>query len=67
MNFNVFILIKNIIEMFLDKIPGLSERFIYINNNYYFINYTIHDSFLIKIFFLNIILKKYFLTTKKMK
>ncbi|OUM58242.1 hypothetical protein PIROE2DRAFT_69985 [Piromyces sp. E2] len=28
------------IEMFLDKIPGISERFVYLANNHYFINYA---------------------------
>jgi len=31
---------KNIIHMFLDKIPGISERFIYLKSNHYFIHYT---------------------------
>ena len=31
---------KNIIHMYLDKIPGISERFIYLKNNHYFIHYT---------------------------
>jgi len=35
---------KEIIEMYLDKIPGISERFIYLKHNYYFINY-IHPIF----------------------
>ncbi|KAG4095505.1 hypothetical protein H8356DRAFT_1687557 [Neocallimastix lanati (nom. inval.)] len=42
---------RHIIEMFLDKIPGLSERFIYINNNNYFINYTHPRFFFNKEFF----------------
>jgi len=32
------------IEMFLDKIPGISERFVYLANNHYFINY-VHPRF----------------------
>jgi len=35
-----FINNKHIIEMYLDKISDLSEKFIYISNNHYFINYT---------------------------
>ena len=35
---------KEIIEMFLDKIPFISERFIYLNDNYYFHNF-IHPRF----------------------
>jgi len=31
---------KNIVHMYLDKIPGISERFIYLKNNHYFIHYT---------------------------
>jgi len=42
---------RHAIEMFLDKIPGLSERFIYINNNHYFINYTHPRFFFNKEFF----------------
>ncbi|ORX56102.1 hypothetical protein BCR36DRAFT_581246 [Piromyces finnis] len=32
------------IEMYLDKIPGISERFVYLANNHYFINY-VHPRF----------------------
>ena len=35
---------KEIIEMYLDKIPEISERFIYLKHYYYFINY-IHPIF----------------------
>jgi len=35
---------KYIVEMYLDNIPGLSERFIYLNHNHYFVNY-IHPHF----------------------
>ena len=35
---------KEIIEMYLDKIPEISERFIYLKHNYFFINY-IHPIF----------------------
>ena len=42
---------RHIIEMFLDKIQELSERFIYINNNHYFINYTHPRFFFNKEFF----------------
>jgi len=35
---------REIIEMYLDKIPFISERFIYLNTNHYFINY-IHPRF----------------------
>ena len=35
---------KEIIEMYLDKIPLISERFIYLNTNYFFKNY-IHPRF----------------------
>lgn len=31
---------KPVIEMYLDQIPGLSERFIYLNNNHFFIHYS---------------------------
>jgi len=31
---------KNMVHMFLDKIPGISERFIYLKNNHYFIHNT---------------------------
>jgi len=31
---------KHVIEMYLDKIPGISEKFIYLRNNHFFINYT---------------------------
>ena len=34
----------HIIEMYLDKIPGISERFVYLKNNHFFINY-IHPNF----------------------
>jgi len=34
----------HIIEMYLDKIPGIYERFVYLKNNHYFINY-IHPQF----------------------
>eukprot|EP00833_Pecoramyces_ruminatium_P006143 jgi/Orpsp1_1/1180175/evm.model.c7180000072391.1 len=37
---NLNFISKPIIEMYLDQIPGLSERFIYLNNNHFFINYT---------------------------
>jgi len=30
----------HIIEMYLDKIPGISERFVYLKDNHYFVNYT---------------------------
>jgi len=33
--FNSFLM-----EMYLDKIPGISERFIYLNQNHFFIKYT---------------------------
>ncbi|ORX63870.1 hypothetical protein BCR32DRAFT_273301 [Anaeromyces robustus] len=35
---------KHIIEMYLDKIPGLSERFIYLQPHHYFIN-NVHPQF----------------------
>ena len=35
---------KSIIEMYLDKIPSVSEKFIYINPNHYFTNF-IHPRF----------------------
>lgn len=35
---------SNIIELFLDKIPGISERFIYFNDDFFISNY-IHPSF----------------------
>ncbi|ORX52890.1 hypothetical protein BCR36DRAFT_582302 [Piromyces finnis] len=31
---------SHVIEMFFDKIPGISERFVYLKNNHFFINYT---------------------------
>lgn len=31
---------KWVIEMFLDKIPGITEKFIYLKNNHYFIKYV---------------------------
>jgi len=31
---------RNIIEFFLDKIPNISERFVYLTNNHFFTNYT---------------------------
>jgi len=52
--FNIFVL-----EMYLDKIPGLSERFIYLNNNHYFKTYT-HPQF----FFNKDFAPKYFLGRK---
>jgi len=48
-NFNRFT-----IEMYLDKIPGISERFIFIKNNHFFIKYT-HPHF----FFSNSFYPKY--------
>jgi len=30
----------HIIEMYFDKIPGISERFVYLKDNHYFVNYT---------------------------
>lgn len=30
----------HLIEMFMDKIPNISERFVYMKSDYYFINYT---------------------------
>jgi len=30
----------HVLEMYLDKIPGLSERFVYLKNNHFFIRYT---------------------------
>jgi len=44
----------HVIEMYLDKIPGLSERFVYLKNNHFFINYT-HPRF----FFNNELYPKY--------
>ena len=35
---------KQIIEMYLDKLPGITERFIYLKNNYFFRN-MIHPTF----------------------
>jgi len=45
---------KNMLEMYLDKIPGISEKFIYLKTNHYFINY-IHPGF----FFSNQFYPKY--------
>ncbi|KAL6612272.1 hypothetical protein U3516DRAFT_869926 [Neocallimastix sp. 'constans'] len=42
---------RNIIELFLDKIPDISERFIYLTNNHFFINYTHPRFFFSKDFF----------------
>jgi len=41
----------HIIEMYLDKIPGISERFVYLKNNHYFINYTHPQFFFSKEFY----------------
>jgi len=35
---------KNIVEMYLDHLPNISERFIYIQSNYFFLNY-VHPRF----------------------
>ncbi|OUM65460.1 hypothetical protein PIROE2DRAFT_7577 [Piromyces sp. E2] len=50
--FNIFVL-----EMYLDRIPGISERFVYMNNNHYFKTYT-HPEF----FFNREFAPKYYLT-----
>jgi hypothetical protein len=52
--FNIFVL-----EMYLDRIPGISERFVYMNNNHYFKTYT-HPQF----FFNHEFAPKYYLTRK---
>ncbi|ORX41393.1 hypothetical protein BCR36DRAFT_311631 [Piromyces finnis] len=31
---------RHVVEMYLDRLPGLSEKFIYMKSNQYFINYT---------------------------
>ena len=36
---------SNTIELFLDRIPGITEKFIYLNDDY-FLNHYIHPSFL---------------------
>ncbi|ORX84258.1 hypothetical protein BCR32DRAFT_291485 [Anaeromyces robustus] len=53
--FNIFVL-----EMYLDKIPGISERFVYFNNNHYFKEYT-HPRF----FFSKDFGPKYFVNNRK--
>jgi len=35
---------RNIVEMYIDRIPDISEKFVYLKNNQYFINY-IHPQF----------------------
>jgi len=52
--YNIFVL-----EMYLDRIPGVSERFIYMNNNHYFKSYT-HPEF----FFNREFAPKYYLSRK---
>ncbi|KAG4096491.1 hypothetical protein H8356DRAFT_1682025 [Neocallimastix lanati (nom. inval.)] len=52
--FNIFVL-----EMYLDKIPGITERFLYLNNNHYFKNYT-HP----RLFFSKDFSPKYYLNGK---
>ncbi|ORX46142.1 hypothetical protein BCR36DRAFT_237875, partial [Piromyces finnis] len=42
---------KNLFEMYLDKIPGLTERFIYIKYNHFFIKYTHPRFFLSNTFY----------------